>query len=389
MSGCATSLLFSTRKRRAETGAVALAVIVFHIQMTPALLAQGMTSVRPFIGLTHAFDSNVLSSSTSSASDFVTRISPGLEGEYGLPVARFLGRYTIDLETFARLPAMNTAGGRHAAFATIRNTRTRRVSASIDGSFVKTHTPSELSNIVGVVLGRAAAERLIVHPAVARQMGRLTSGRIEYTFTREILSGGVRTDAHTAAIGLDRQLSRRAVVSAGYEVRQMVFRPGGEPTSHVLRAGWTRPMTRAIDVAVQGGASVTNGTPSPDFQASVQHKTRPTDLAFAYTRTQATIIGLAGVVDSRTLTAAASLRHKTGITFRVAPSVSEMTHKTNRASAWRLAFDAEGRARRQFLLRLSYEASSQGGALFGMASGGSVSRHLVQIAVVPITTRLN
>jgi hypothetical protein len=60
-------------------------------------------------------------------SDFVTRISPGMESKYRSTRTRLRGRYTLDVERFARQDALTTADGRHAALCDVRYSQSRAV----------------------------------------------------------------------------------------------------------------------------------------------------------------------------------------------------------------------------------------------------------------------
>jgi hypothetical protein len=376
--------LLSSTDTRVTVAALTALLSVFHPRMVVIAAAQEGNGVRPLIGLTHAFDSNVLSTSNASSADFVTRLTPGVEGLYGSRLARLVARYTVDIEAFTRLPAMNNLGGRHAASVNVRTTRSRRTTASIDSAYTRTNTPGELAGVAGVLLRRSSAERLQFHPALTRQIGRLMSGSIEYTFARDtLLDGGLRADSHTATVGLDRQFSRRNTLGVDYELRRMAFHPGDTPMSHVVRGGWSRPLTHLVDVELRAGMAVTDGQPAGDFLASLQHAGRMTEAAFTYTRTQTTLIGVNGVIDAQTWTASGTMNRGRAVTLRLSPSLSDMSTGGSRARAWRMAFDAEHATASGFLVRASYEFSRQGGGLFVGAPDRPLSRHLVQIGIVP------
>jgi len=366
-----------------------VALSFFYPRMVVTAAAQDANGVRPLVGVTHAFDSNVLSTPNVPSADFVTRLTPGVEGQYGSRLVRFLGRYSVDVEAFARMPALNNVGGRHAASAELRTNRSRLTTASLDAAYTRTNTPGELSGVAGVLLRRSSAERLLIHPALTRQIGRLTSGSFEYTWARDTLLGaGLRTDSHTATVGIDRQVTRRDAIGVDYELRRMAFHPGGAPTSHVVRGGWSRPLTHIVNVELRAGTAVTEGQTAADFLGSIEHDGRLTDAAFRYTRTQTTLIGVNGVVDAQTWTASGTMNRGRSLTLRLAPSLSEMSNRSGRARAWRIGFDAEHATAGGFLVRTSYEFSKQGGGLFAGATERSLSRHLVQIGIVPsIKTR--
>jgi hypothetical protein len=289
-----------------------------------------------------------------------------------------LGRYTVDLEHLARPSSMTAAASGHAAMVQTRYQASRRMSASIDAAFTRTRTPTQLSTVPGLTLGRVTAERLEVHPTVVRNLDGLMSSTLEYTFTRDRAGVVGEILSHRAAAGLDRQISRRDVVGLTYDVQTMTFDAGEDRTTHRVRAGWNRPITRLVSLALQAGAASTGGVTKPDIHASVGHTLRSADVAMTYARTQETILGLGGIMDIESLAAAGTLQPQRGLVLRLTPAVSRIRQGSDRLEAWRLGFDVTRRVRSGDV-RVSYEASAQRGALAGSMSGGSVLRHLAQV----------
>jgi hypothetical protein len=371
-----------TIRNRLTAGVVAPALLAGHAGVSPVLFAQEPVRVRPLFAVTETYDSNISSSSLKPLSDFVTRISPGVEAEYRSALTKLQGRYTLDLERFARESSLSDVGGRQVATLDLQYSRSRRLSLGFDAAFQKTNTPSDLGTVTGLILHRAAAERFQLRPSIERHLDPLTSATIEYEFSADRLAGGSRMRLHRMTVGVDRDMSRRNLLGLDYEVRQWAFRPGGHPTSHVFRAGWSRPITRSIDVQVQAGPVVTDGVTTPDVTSSLRYNTRPTELAIGYARTQTTIVGLAGVADTQSITASGSLTPRQGLHLRVSPGVSRTRHQIGRTDAWRVAFDAERHVGSGVLVRLSYEVNVQRGRLITIADP-SVSRHVVQLSVLP------
>jgi hypothetical protein len=235
--------------------------------------------------------------------------------------------------------------------------------------------------VAGLIIDRALAERIEVRPALVRQIDPMTTGTLEYAFTSDRLAGGSDMRVHRTLVGLDRLMSRRNLLGIDYEMRRWFFQPGGDQTSHVLRAGWSRPATRLLDVEVQAGPAITDGRAALDIAATVRHGTRPRDLALSYTRTQTTIIGLSGVADTQSLTASGAVRPRPGLAFRASPGVSHTVYGGRPVVGWRFAFDAERQLRHTLLLRLSYETTAQRGRLAAVP-GDVMSRHLVQVSVL-------
>jgi uncharacterized protein (PEP-CTERM system associated) len=239
---------------RSSRAGFVLALVMLTGGLNSSLLAQEAFQVRPLFSAAQVYDSNLFSSSVQRQADFVTRVSPGIDTGYRSRLVEFHSRYTLDLEHFARQPSLTTTGGRHAASADLRYAPSRRVAVTVDAGFTRTHTPGELSTVTGLTFARATAERIEVRPTIVRELDSRTTGSIGYTFQTDRLAGsGIR--AHGAVVGVDRELSRRNLVGLDYDVRRFAFSARRDSTSHVVRVGWTRPLTRlaAVMVHADGG----------------------------------------------------------------------------------------------------------------------------------------
>jgi hypothetical protein len=359
--------------------------------MTSAASAQQPLRVRPLLGATHVYDTNLFSSSSRSQSDLITRVSPGVEAWYQPRLLQLHGRYSLDLEHFLRRSALTTADGRQAASADLLFSPSRRLAFSLDASFIKTHDPGELNALGGFTFARASARRLSISPTIRRELDSLTAGTIGYTFAADRITTGGSMRSHGVLVGVDRQVSRRDVVGVDYDVRRLTFDSRAALTTYALRLGWERPLTRRIDAAVHAGAGVAGSMVTPDIVAFVRQRTRPVDLSLTYTRMQTTIVGLHGVVDTESVNAIASLAASRDLEIQIAPGISRMRQEGGGTHAWRLTMSAEQRVRGRLLLRVSYDGTIQHGPSFRHGSGIAVSRHLVQfgLGVRPLDRPMN
>jgi hypothetical protein len=328
------------------------------------------------------YDSNLFSAPVAPQGDFITRVSPGIEGEYHAPRFSLIGRYVLDLERFATHPELSTADGRQQATIDLRTSRSRRLAFTVDAAFARTRTPGELSAGTGLTLARAPAEHLEVHPAIMRQITPLTGATLDYTWTDERLVGGVATRAHRAGIGIDRHISRRDVVDVNYGIRMFLFQTDRRLTSHVVTLGWSRQITREASVELRGGPVLTDGTPAPEVLASMRYQPGPAELSIAYARTQTTLVGFTGVLDTQSVTASAGYMLRRHLQIRIVPGMFRTASDAGRADAGRLAIEAERPMTGRLSLRATYEAIFQRGNLTAAPTGNSISRHLVQLSVV-------
>jgi hypothetical protein len=368
----------TTSLRAIGGGPVILAVLMLQVAMASQSFAQSAAIVRPVLGISHVYDSNLFASPDRPEGYFVMRMTPGVEAERRSPMMGLLGRYTVDLEHLAQPSAMTAAVSGQAAMARMNYQASRRLSASVEGAFMRTRSPGELSPVPGLTLGRVTAERLEVHPKIVRDLAGLMSGTIEYTFTRDRASGIGAMLSHRTAVGLDRRISRRDVVGVAYDIQRITFDAADDQSTHRVRAGWNRPITRLANIAVNAGAASTGRTITPDIQASVGHRLRSAEVEMTYGRTQTTILGVAGLMDTESLGATGTLHPQRGLLLRFAPAVSRLRQGGGRLDAWRLGFDVERRVQ-YGQVRASYEASVQRGTLFSHMSVGSILRHMVQV----------
>jgi len=372
--------------RTVVVGAVAMMFACVHDPVVSSLYAQEVRvsprRVTPLLTTTEAYDSNLFSSSTDPSGDFITRVSPGVEAEYRSPRFSMLGRYVFDLERFAAHPELTTAdGGQHASLG-LRTNSSRRLAFAVDAALQSTRTPGELSAVTGLTLGRARAEHAEVHPAITRQVNPVTEATIDYTWTDDRLVGGVATSAHRAAVGIDRHVSRRDVVDVKYGVRMFLFDASDRLTSHAVSVGWSREITREAHLELRGGPVLTEGRQAPELLASMRYRPGPSELSIAYARTQTTLIGVASILDTQSITASAARTLRSRLQIRVTPGLFRTASDTQRADAARLAFEAERPVTGQLSLRATYEAAFQRGSFIAAPFAHSISRHLVQLSVV-------
>jgi hypothetical protein len=356
-----------------------LALFMLHGPMATSAFAQSIVAVRPVFNVTHAYDSNLFSSADRPQGYFVMRMTPGIEAERRSPVTGLLARYAADFEHMARPSSMTAAATGQAALVRMRYGASRRMSTSIETAYTRTRTPGQLSPVPGLTLGRITAERLEVHPIIVRNLDGLASATVEYSFTRDHATGTGEMLSHRTGVGIDRQVSRRDFVGVTYDLEAVTFEAGEDRTTHRVRAGWSRPLTRLISMAARAGLATTGQTNSPDIQASISHRLRSADLAMTYGRTQTTVLGLGGVMDIESLAATGSLQPQRGVVLRFTPAASRIRQGSGRLEAWRLGFDVTRRVQ-YGEVRVSYETSAQRGVLSGPIAGGRVMRHLAQVA---------
>ena len=127
---------------------------------------------------------------------------------------------------------------------------------------------------------------------------------------------------------------------------------------------------------------LTGGTQAPEVLATMRYRPGPADLSISYARTQTTLVGFAGILDTQSVTASAAYSPRPRLQIRIVPGVFRTTSDSRRADAGRLAFEAERPMTGRLSLRATYEATVQRGNLTAAPAADSISRHLVQLSVV-------
>lgn len=364
-------------------------MLVFVAALTTVSVAraQGVLRTSPSFSLTQQYDSNVFSTPTDPESDFVTRVSPGVESEYRTPLWTATGRYLLDVERFADHADLNSMDARQRAAVALDYRPTPRVAWAAGAEFWKTRTPGELNETSGLTFTRAAAQRLSAHSSVSRHLTPLTSGKIDYSVTQDRLAGRAAASTHDAAAGVERHRSLRETVSLDYHFREYAFVPGGaapasRAISHAVTLGWTRAVTSRMRVSLAAGPRVTNTSAAPELSASIQYQHAVRDLSLTYARTQVTVIGLAGVADTESLSARAAWGMWSSMRMRLTPTVFRSVLEGSRADAYVVTADLTRPIARGLALDVAVDAGVQRGSLYGRLANTTIARRGVLIRLV-------
>jgi hypothetical protein len=365
---------------------VALGLILAYDALVPALAcAQATVRVTPSFSTILVHESNLFSTPSDRQADLITRVTPSIESAYASTVWTLIGRYSHDVERFADHPELTTTDARRHATVGLEYRPTRRWSVAADGEFSKTHTPGELNTLTNLAFSRAPAERIVAHSLITRQLHRATAGRIDYRFTEDRLAG-VKIRTHDASVGADHHVSSRDTLKVESRVQQFVFESSGAgsapATSLALIAGWTRAIGRDTDLVVDAGPRAVNGTIAPELSAGVRIHGESGSLSIAYSRTQATIIGLTGTADTQSLAATAGWRVRRWSQITVSPALVRSQHGAMRADVYRLMLDASHRIGKNFSVALSGIDNIQNGNFYASLAGGTIRQQTIMIKLI-------
>jgi hypothetical protein len=281
---------------------LALASVIAGIPA--AAQAQTGWVVLPSFTLAEEFDDNVFVSTTDPKSDFITRMTPGLQLGYRSLPFTLLASGSIDAEIYANNPELSDAANRKRAALEVKYLPFSLLTVSLNVTYFETNTPSELVPTTGLQLARTRATQLAIIPAASYQITSVDTATASYAFFHDTLDGGLDNDTHRVKLGYARQLT--ALDTGFINYRLHVFENQGNPTTitNTPTLGWKRQLTPNTVLTLEGGPRVVSGGPSfiddtvePEAHASLEHSFKLAKVALEYHRTEAIVVGRPGKVE--------------------------------------------------------------------------------------------
>ncbi len=343
--------------------------------------AQAGFYVTPSVTLTEVYDDNVFVTADRRESDFISRLTPGIEAGYQSAPLTLLGRYTFDAEVYASHSELTTPQARQNASVELRYRPKPPLTISVGAVYLTTETPGEFNTDTGLAVERASARRVSVTPAFAYQLDALTAATGDYTFAADE-AGGIKSDLHGMNLGVERRVTPRDTASLTYAFRFFVF-PDEASKSHALLLGWTREMTALTTVGLRAGPRVTDGSVDPEIAASVRRKLEHGEVSFAYTRTQSTVIGEKGVVDSQSFGVSLAYRPLPSFEVRMSPAFLMSARGDLEAKVYRVGLEGVYQVTKWLSLTGSYQFSFQQGNLVpGARRDEEIQHNVVTLGLV-------
>lgn len=342
--------------------------------------------VTPSLAVAEVFDDNIFSHGKGSGrkSDFITRVTPGLQaGYYSIPLTLF-ARYDFDAEVYAKHQELNDAQLRRRAAAQARYLPIRPLTLSLAGSYQQTETPQDLNVTTGIDEFRNRATSYNATPSFSYEVDPLTSINGQYGFTYDKRSGGTQTDTHMTSIDLKRRVGRQDIWGAGYTYRHYTFDEqettsdeGSTTTSHVGSLSWSHEFTPLTSIALMGGARFSEGDTTPEVSATIQHRLQKGQLSFTYARSQTTAIGYGGTIDTESFIANASYQPTRFLSLSASPGYYRNDRQNEKSDVYGFGFNATYHMTRWLNLVGSYRFSYQDGTL-NNTTGGNSSRDILR-----------
>ena len=331
--------------------------------------------------MTQVHDNNLFFAPGGGESDFITRVTPAIDGQYRSPVWTLTGRYAFDAERFLEHVDLNRGLARQRALTGIDYRRSERTRLALTAAFSTTQTPGELMRETGLGFVRASAQRLEGTWSMARQVSPLTASHLGYAFSEDRIEGGPAVRTQTLMLGADKRLSERTVFNAGYRVRQFTF--GSTPLlSQAISLGWSRAITAHTALSISGGPNVTDGTPSVDVETTLRGRMNAVNIAVTYARAQTTVFGLPGVVQAESLGAMATWAPSRSVQFQFAPAIYRSSHGELQADVVRGIAALRYSITPGVAVEVSFDGSEQRGLLFTELANQRIPRYETMIRLV-------
>jgi hypothetical protein len=281
---------------------VALASVIAGIPA--AALAQTGWVILPSFSLAEEFDDNVFVSTTDPKSDFITRLTPGLQLGYRSVPFTLLASGSIDAEIYANNSELSDAANRKRAALEVKYLPFSLLTVSLNVTYFETNTPSELVPTTGLQLARNRATQLAIIPAATYQITSVDTATASYAFFHDTVEGSLDNDTHRVKLGYARQLT--ALDTGFLNYRLHVFESQQNPTTitNTPTLGWKRQLTPNTVLTLEGGPRLVSGGPSfiddtvePEAHASLEHSFKLAKVALEYHRTEAIVVGRPGKVE--------------------------------------------------------------------------------------------
>ena len=270
----------------------------------------------PSLSLSESFDDNIFATSSGRESDFILRISPGLEGGYRSEPFTLLANGGFESDIFAKNPQLNDpTTGWHAGL-TGQYLPIRSLTLSANVSYLETKSlPTLTQGLTALALqnplnpanaiqsGRQKTTLLSASPSVAYQITPGTAATSAFAYTYSTFEGGATNTVYTTQLGLSHQVTTLDTATLNYVVS--VFESPGVSTqvSNTPTIGWTRQFSPRTTVMLSGGPSFHEGSVSPSVNIQLTHQFKLFDwvarAALGYSYSQGFVIGQSGLQNTQ------------------------------------------------------------------------------------------
>jgi hypothetical protein len=361
--------------------------LVVAVLVVPAgAIADHRLAIEPSIVITEVHDDNLNLSAEEPLSDQIRRITPTLALRFDSPRWAVKGSYGLDNEQFAAHSAFDNSRARQRGIMTIEYQAGPRLTVSMNSAYTDTNSLAELNVDTGLAASRVRGRELRVGPSARFRLSpQITASASASSVSTNVENGiGMRAQAETIAV--ERRFTPRDLFRVDYEHSHIVF--DGEPTqslnSHVVLAGWSHDLAAHAHLTLRTGPRITDGDAATDLFASLTQDWRFSSIALSAQRSQTTVIGYAGAVDSRSLQAKFAYTPNRVLTAYATPAVIRSTRGPLDGTVYRLVLGARYAITPLMGIDVAYNRDLQNGAIDPLLASARFSHATLSIG---FTTR--
>jgi hypothetical protein len=217
-----------------------------------------------------------------------------------------LGTYNFDAEHYRNFSTMTNAFVRQSASGTGQFLKSTATTFILGGGYDTTTRPAELNVDTGLGSGILSGHRWYGHTELKHTFGPKTAMDLGYDFVNDVLSLGEEVQTHGVSVLATRQTNQRDELRLKFEGQEFLF--NGSSTNDVIvgpdrimsgvaMVGWTSHLTPLTSLTFSAGPRVSNGDVRPEIEMLISRLSGPNEFSLSYARTQATALGLRGLID--------------------------------------------------------------------------------------------
>jgi len=357
-------------------------VVAVLIAPLPAF-AQRVT-VEPSIEISEVSDNNLSYSPADPLSDHIHRVTPNVAFHYDSPRCAGRALAGIDSERYATHSTLDNNLARERARLAVECETTSRLTLGIEGSWLDTNTLADLNADTGLAGARVRGRQFSAGPSMRFRISpRATFSASASSLTTNVINGiGMRSQLQNTAVEI--RTTQRDHVRLEYQHSDAAFQGETAQTirSTVLLAGWTHDLSPSTRWTVRGGPRFTDGTPSADVYAAIDHDWRSSSVAFSVFRTQTTVAGYSGVVDTESAQLKLSYSPGRRLVAYAAPAWIRSTRDPFSGTVYRLGGGLRFALTRLVALNIVYNDDRQNGAIDPLLANADFSHATFSLGLI-------
>ena len=355
------------------------AILMFPV----AAAAETRFSLVPSVEVTQVHDDNLYFSHDAPVRDRIRRVTPALALRFDSPRWSFRGSYGIDAEEFEPQSSLDNTRARERAAAGIVYEATPRVRLSLGGGFVNTDTLADLNAVSGLASSRARAQRLTISPSIHLRVSPRWTASASASSISTVVQQGDRIREQSQELVLERAASLRDRFTLHYQHSAVVFE--GEETAsmstHTLLGGFSRTIGPRTALSLRGGPRFNGDSITPDASLSISHSWRTASVELSLLRTQTTVIGQSGLVETEGLETTLTWTPMRRITAHVAPAVIRSSRDPFDGTVYRLGLGLRYAITGMLDVDVAYTRDTQHGAIDALRADAEFSRSTLSVGL--------